>query len=315
MTTHTLVLPTDGHVDFAYALETYLIYPWVSDGNVLVRPLRIGADDAAVAVTRVRQTRPQELTAIVELDDDVPNPLAEIRAILERCLQTTYPRSQIEALAAEDPILRAAVAHRGLGRGKLYPDLFEALCGVVCAKRTTFNRVPGMMRNLAEAFGPATADKVDGRTIHAFPTPATLAAATDEQIRDCKVGFRAKDLANIAGYLTEIGYSWHTWRTREPSHVIQDLQGIRGVGPYTANLAINLVYGTGGTAHVDTYVQDVIGRLYLNKPDATLAEVAAFVDIRWGAMGETVLDYLTTDTEQWVTTLGKTVGVRSGARA
>ena len=26
-----------------------------------------------------------------------------------------------------------ALKHRGLGRGKLYPDLFEALCGVVCA--------------------------------------------------------------------------------------------------------------------------------------------------------------------------------------
>lgn len=315
MTMHNLVLPTDGHVDFAYALETYLIYPWIRDGDTLVRSLRIGAKDAAVAVARIRQTQPEELTVTVEFDDAVPDGLPQIRTILERCLQVNYPRSQIEALTTDDPILRAAVAHRGLGRGKLYPDLFEALCGVVCAKRTTFNRVPVLMKNLAEAFGEVTATTVDAQPVYAFPTPAILAAATDEQIRACKVGFRAKDLANIGGYLTEVGYCWREWSNRDPAELVQDLQGIRGVGPYTANLAINLVYGTGGTAHVDTYVQDVIGRLYLDKSDASLAEVAAFIDTRWGAMGEIVLDFLTTDTEQWVTTLGKTVGVRSGARA
>jgi hypothetical protein len=30
-------------------------------------------------------------------------------------------------LAAEDWVLAAALKHRGLGRGKLYPNLFEAL--------------------------------------------------------------------------------------------------------------------------------------------------------------------------------------------
>ena len=42
--------------------------------------------------------------------------------------------------------------------------------------------------------------------------------------------------------------------------------------------------------------------------------MVAFIDDRWGDMGEVVLDFLTTDTGKWVGELGKTVGVRSGAR-
>ena len=87
------------------------------------------------------------------------------------------------------------------------------------------------------------------------------------------------------------------------------------VGPYTANLAVNLSYGRGGTAHVDTYVTNVIGTLYLNNPNASPEQVAQFIDHRWGAYGEAVLDLLTTDTEVWTAELGVTVGVRSGARA
>lgn len=67
--------------------------------------------------------------------------------------------------------------------------------------------------------------------------------------------------------------------------------------------------------HVDTYVIDVIGRLYLDNPNPTPEAVADFIDQRWGHLGEHVLDFLTTDTEQWVSAIGKTVGVRSGARS
>ena len=199
------------------------------------------------------------------------------------CNSTTRT-TEIEALAAEDRVLAAAVKHRGLGRGKLYPDLFEALCGVVCAQRTSFARIYGMMRKLAEAFGEPTAETVDGASVYVFPTPAQMAAAGDEQIRACGVGFRAKGLANVSTYLAESGYAWQDWMSRDPAEVIPDLLGIKGVGPYTANLAVNLTYGRGGTAHVDTYVTNVIGTLYLDDPNASPEQVAQFIDHRWGEL-------------------------------
>jgi N-glycosylase/DNA lyase len=186
---------------------------------------------------------------------------------------------------------------------------------VVCAQRTSFARIYGMMRKLAETLGEPTAETVDGATVYAFPTPAQMAEASDEQLRACSVGFRAKGLASVAAYLAESGYTWQDWKTCEPAEVIPDLLDIKGVGPYTANLAVNLTYGRGGTAHVDTYVTNVIGTLYLDNPNASPEQVAQFIDQTWGAHGDAVLDLLTTDTEVWTAELGITVGVRSGARA
>ncbi|MET7949397.1 hypothetical protein [Micromonospora sp. NPDC005324] len=135
MSVHDLVLDLDTDVDFTYALETYLIYPWVRDGDELVRPLRVGPKDAHHAVARIRQSAPNQLTAQVTVDDAVPDGIDQVHATLVRCLQLDYPYEQIVALASGDPVLQAAVNHRGLGRGKLYPDVFEALCGAMSGQR------------------------------------------------------------------------------------------------------------------------------------------------------------------------------------
>jgi N-glycosylase/DNA lyase len=316
MTAETAAIDLDvnRHVDFAHALETYVIYPWVRDGTELVRPLRTGAGDATVTTARIRQSGPRTLHAALTGAHLAPDTVTLARTALARCLQLDYPYDEIEALTNDDPVLAAAVAHRGLGRGKLYPDLFEALCGVVCAQRTTFARIYAMMRNLAEAFGEPTGESVEGEIVYAFPTPARLAAASDEELRACKVGFRAKGLSAVATTLAAAGYSWHEWGTREPADVIPELLAIKGVGPYTANLAVNLSFGRGGAAHVDSYVVDIIGRLYLKDPTPAPERVAAFIEDRWGTLAEAVLDFLTTETEVWTEALGTRVGVKSGAR-
>jgi hypothetical protein len=72
----------------------------------------------------------------VHLDGRASEGLAQVREALVRCLQLDYPHDEIEALAAEDRVLAAVLKHCGRGGGKLYPDLFEALCGVVCAQRS-----------------------------------------------------------------------------------------------------------------------------------------------------------------------------------
>jgi len=48
MSGHTLDLAVNRHVNFAHARETYVIYPWVGDGDELVRPLRLGQQDVQI---------------------------------------------------------------------------------------------------------------------------------------------------------------------------------------------------------------------------------------------------------------------------
>jgi hypothetical protein len=89
---------------------------------------------------------------------------------------------------------------------------------------------------------------------------------------------------------------------------------IRGVGPYTSQLAVNLTFG-GGVGHVDSYVAAVISTFYFAGARLGEAAVEEFIRDRWGDDGEYVVDLLTTDSEQWCCHLGvAALSVRSGAR-
>ena len=48
-------LPVDGLYDIETALETYLIYPWLREGDTLVRILRCGLDGTILVKAEIRQ--------------------------------------------------------------------------------------------------------------------------------------------------------------------------------------------------------------------------------------------------------------------
>jgi 3-methyladenine DNA glycosylase/8-oxoguanine DNA glycosylase len=307
----TIFLEVPPDFDFDFLLDTYLIYPWMPREGALVRPLRIGPEDRKLVVARME---PADSRLRVTLYADEPLDQADRRYIREELTRSLClrPAAVLVELAADDPVIAAALQIRGKGTGKLYPDLFEALCGVVCAQRTNFARIYAMMQNLATRYGTPLPGPY--RDDFAFPPPADLAAVDPDDIRECRVGFRAGTLSAVARWLAEQQYAWYDWRTLDPVAVPEMLTGIKGIGPYTSNLAVSLSYGHGGEPHVDTYVRRIIGTCYLNDPDASEASVRSFVTSRWQEHAETVIGLLTTDTEMWAETLGLDIGVRSGAR-
>src|SRR5438046_8949942 len=109
MKRHRLELPMNRHVDFAHARETYVIYPWVRDGEELVRPVRFGPKDAQIAVARVRQSGPERLEADVSLDGRASEGLAQVREALVRWLQLDYRYDEIGAVSPQERALADAL--------------------------------------------------------------------------------------------------------------------------------------------------------------------------------------------------------------
>jgi N-glycosylase/DNA lyase len=202
--------------------------------------------------------------------------------------------------------------HRGFGRGKLYPDLFEGVCGVVCAQRIAFQRVYGMMESLARTFGGRL--QIDGQDYWAFPRPRDLSGRTEEDVRACGLGFRARYVLGIAKAMASDPVPYTAWRQNGEAALRERLLTLPGIGPYTADLSIAVVYGRTVQPHVDSYVRSVISTLYFGGEEQDDAAVAAFIAKRWGSASEQVLDLLTTDTQTWATPLGYRLSVRSGAR-
>lgn len=309
-------LAVNGPYDIAPALETYLIYPWLREADSLVRILRCGPDGTTLIKAEIRQVgsvREPDLQATFRSESALSaDTVSEATEALMRCLQLRSNLGDIYKLSTDDNVLRAAMEHRGFGRGKLYPDLFEGVCGVVCAQRIAFQRVYEMMETLARTFGERF--RIDGRDYWAFPRPVDFTGRAVEEVKVCGLGFRARYVLGIANAMASHPVPYTEWRHNGEIALRERLLELPGIGPYTANLAIAVVYGRTARPHVDSYVRSVISTLYFKGVEQEEPTVASFIATRWGAASEQVLDLLTTDTERWAAPLGFQLNVRSGAR-
>ena len=113
--------------DFAPALTEYVIYPWIREGDMLARALRVASGAVVQAEIRSIGTlrRPRLEVALSGAGPITPRDVDEVRATLRRCLMLDADLRPFYALARRDPVLRAAVGTARGGRGKLYPDVFE----------------------------------------------------------------------------------------------------------------------------------------------------------------------------------------------
>jgi N-glycosylase/DNA lyase len=156
--------------------------PWyytVVDGKTLdASNSARGRGPRDVDVIRVRQTADAvewdgtadvetEVRTLLRLDDDLP-------AMFDR--------------APDTPMLRDAYEYaRGL---RLVDDpAFPTLISFICSQQMRVSRIHSMVTALAREYGDPIG--YDGRTYYAFPTPEQLAAATESELRDLGLGYRA----------------------------------------------------------------------------------------------------------------------------
>jgi N-glycosylase/DNA lyase len=109
----------------------------------------------------------------------------------------------LDAIRAATPDLplveRAFDAYRGLRLVRDPP--FPTLVSFICSAQMRVERIHRMQVALAEAFGERVT--AGGRTYHAFPTPERLAAATEAELRDLGLGYRAPYVRRTAAMVAE----------------------------------------------------------------------------------------------------------------
>ncbi|MDS0478470.1 DNA-3-methyladenine glycosylase [Natrinema sp. 1APR25-10V2] len=115
--------------------------------------------------------------------------------IVRRLLRLDDDLEAIVAAAPDDPLLREAYeAHRGM---RLVDDPpFGCLISFICSAQMRVSRIHTMVSTLAREYGSPVA--FDGETYHAFPTPSQLATATEADLRDLGLGYRAPYVARTA---------------------------------------------------------------------------------------------------------------------
>jgi N-glycosylase/DNA lyase len=167
---------------------------------------------------------------------------AEAAALLERVrwiLRLDADLSSFYAVAAADPELSWAA--RGAGRIIRAPSVYEDVVKTICTTNCSWSATERMVSALVEHLGaPASGAEATGPYGRAFPTPAAMAAASEDFYRDTvRAGYRGRYLRELADGVASGSLELEELGLASPEELSDDeiearLLALPGVGPYAA---------------------------------------------------------------------------------
>ena len=273
----------DGDFDLQATVESGQSYLWDrTDGGMYERTDAHGGDAwyetvvpplAAAgnerAVVRVRQADGRlewESTT-----DAVP--------ILTHLLRLDDDLDAILAATPDDPLLhRAYEAYRGMRLVRDPP--FPCLISFICSAQMRVSRIHGMQRALAREYGDTVT--ADDRTYHAFPTPAQLAARTEDELRDLKLGYRAPYVQRTAEMVAGGEADPATAREYDYEAARDYLTQFVGVGDKVADCVLLFSLGYLEAVPLDTWIRSAIADHFPDCDRGSYADTSSAIRERLG---------------------------------
>lgn len=156
----------------------------------------------------------------------------------------------------EDGVMREAVnQHKGLRI--VNEPLFPTLISFICSTQMRVERIHQMVNNMKQEFGKSVT--LDDRRFYSFPTPRELSNATEEDLKNLKLGYRASYVVDTTeDYLHRDNFELPT----EPYKARDVIKEFTGVGTKVADCV--LLYGTGrmNVVPIDTWMDQAIQESY-----------------------------------------------------
>ena len=158
---------------------------------------------------------------------------------------------------------------------------FPCLVSFICSARMSVRRIFEFQCEFAREFGETVL--VDGERYHAFPEPERLAAASEDELRDVGIGFRAPYVAETAamvadGELTEADLREESYRDAR-----RKLQEFPGVGPKVADCVALFALGHLQAVPIDTWTRRLVATHF---PDVAADSYEATADAFRDRFGE-----------------------------
>ena len=199
--------------------------------------------------------------------------------LVRRLLRLEDDLEGIVAATPEDSLVADAYeAHRGM---RLVEDPpFGCLISFICSAQMRVSRIHSMVSTLAREYG----DEVvfDGRTYHAFPTPDQLARATEAELRELGLGYRAPYVVRTAEMVAEGDAHPAEARDLEYEAARKYLTQFVGVGDKVADCVLLFSLGFDEAVPLDTWIKSAIEEYYPDCDRGSYAETSRAIRERFG---------------------------------
>ena len=207
-----------------------------------------------------------------------------------RYLALDHPLAEIHASFPADPAMTAAAEFcRGLRIVR--QPAWESVATFITSAMKQVAHIAQISHTLRRRFGERL--EWQGRELFAYPTPAALARLSEAQLRECALGFRAKNLLGAARMIAEGALDLAAVALLDDTTARAELCRLPGVGEKVANCALLFGFGRVRAFPIDVWIARVLRELYFKrKRKVTSPRLREFAATYFGPYGGYAQQYL-----------------------
>ena len=210
---------------------------------------------------------------------------------LEHYLQTDLDlQAVLAAFPQDEPLRRSIAACRGLRL--LRQDPWECLASFILSSTKQIVQIRQIVDELCCRFGDCLPVPKGHPKVCSFPSATRLAAASETELRACKMGFRAPNLLRTARMVAAGEVNLELLGSMTAGAARGELLRFPGVGDKIANCVLLFAYGFQEAFPVDVWVMKALRELYFPKRKPSTKRLERFTSSYFGPYAGYAQQYL-----------------------
>ena len=213
--------------------------------------------------------------------------------LLREFLQTDVDLAAIlKTFPDDEPMRRSVAACRGLRLVR--QDPWECLASFILSSTKQIVQIRQIVALICERFGERLLSRPPGSNgwSHTFPSAQCIAATTETELRECKMGFRAPSLLNAARRIADGQLDLEKIRMLDYAAARANLMTLRGVGEKIADCVLLFAYGFDTAFPVDVWIARALQELYFPRRRASEPRLRRFAATHFGPHAGYAQQYL-----------------------
>jgi N-glycosylase/DNA lyase len=201
-----------------------------------------------------------------------------------------HPLAEICASFPNDPVMNAA---RDFCRGLriIRQPKWECLATFICSSMKQVAHIRQISAALRSRFGDRR--KIGSRVVYTFPSPQRIARASENQLRKCKLGYRAKNLRATTRLVSSGKCDLEAWSALSDANLREKLCALPGVGAKVANCVMLFAYERLRAFPIDVWIERVLRQQYFpRRKKVTGLRLREFSEMYFGEHGGYAQQYL-----------------------
>src|SRR6266496_1770605 len=201
-----------------------------------------------------------------------------------------HPLAEICASFPDDPAMNSArLFCRGLRI--IRQPKWECLATFICSSMKQVAHIRQISLALRKRFGERR--RIGDQLVYTFVSPQRLAQASEKELLECKLGYRAKSLRATTRLVSSGQADLEAWSALSDVELRKQLCALPGVGPKIANCVMLFAYERLRAFPIDVWIERVLRQHYFSRRRKMSAQrLRQFSETYFGEHGGYAQQYL-----------------------